>query len=433
MRLAWVAVAVGLVACGGAAPASQPMSAAPKRDDSVEREKVRRFAALEDHVLELLSAADPRLALRTGATASEKVLRALGMSAVLAEDASAYLRGESLDLFSFAGRGRELETAKKDLLEAGGGLPERGPRGTALDRPTLEAELLGRVIEEEGVRLRFESSSAAAASELVRALVVTWTPVRGAEEANARDVWLSIRIEQMTVGIREQKRFSYDLEDALDPFERLLDPAQFPKATAQLVELHAFRRSGGAGFGPATERPDRESAHAHLGAPRERGAVETQVEEAIAALDARLAAKGASEHGDRVVPPNAPCPLVATSRVRSMKPPPEREPICSALVALAGVWDTPDEVLLLRGMRDAAVAARAILTGGTPPFGYEVLARARPLLPLGVALAARLLFRDAARARSVLEAWLAFGEAPLDVVEKEGLSPAPSSPAAPRP
>src|SRR6516225_8234948 len=108
MRLAWVAVAVGLVACGGAAPASQPMSAAPKRDDSVEREKVRRFAAREDHVLELLSAADPRLALRTGATASEKVLRALGMSAVLAEDASAYLRGESLDLFSFAGRGREL-------------------------------------------------------------------------------------------------------------------------------------------------------------------------------------------------------------------------------------------------------------------------------------------------------------------------------------
>jgi hypothetical protein len=119
--------------------------------------------------------------------------------------------------------------------------------------------------------------------------------------------------------------------------------------------------------------------------------------------------------------------------VRSLKPPPERELVCAVLVALGNAWGTPDELPLLRTMRDAADAARVTLAGRSAPAGYEVLARARPLLPLGVALATRLVLRDAARGRDVLDAWLSFGEAPLDVVEREVVRPSSPSPAAPPP
>ena len=48
-------------------------------------------------------------------------------------------------------------------------------------------------------------------------------------------------------------------------------------------------------------------------------------------------------------------------------------------------------------------------------------ARERPVVALGVALAAELLYRDgdAAAAEPRLKAWRALGEAPLDVVARE--------------
>jgi hypothetical protein len=46
------------------------------------------------------------------------------------------------------------------------------------------------------------------------------------------------------------------------------------------------------------------------------------------------------------------------------------------------------------------------------------MARERPTVPLGVALAAELLYGDG-RSEERLQAWRALGDAPLDIVARE--------------
>jgi hypothetical protein len=123
-----------------------------------------------------------------------------------------------------------------------------------------------------------------------------------------------------------------------------------------------------------------------------------------------------------------PCPAVRDSRVRSMAPPPERAAICGALNALAD--ETTSAAALVALHDDVLLSFGAVMTAPPPRTGllsqpddddvnvFKRRARERPVLVLGVALAAELLYgTDGADDR--LRAWRALGEAPLDIVARE--------------
>jgi hypothetical protein len=112
-----------------------------------------------------------------------------------------------------------------------------------------------------------------------------------------------------------------------------------------------------------------------------------------------------------------------------MGPPPERAAICGVLRAL--VEDPPAAIVALHD--DVILAIAAVDRSPPPRTGLlskpddEVVdslrrgARERPVVALGVALAAELLYRDVTRegAQPRLLAWSALGEAPLDIVSRE--------------
>jgi hypothetical protein len=111
-----------------------------------------------------------------------------------------------------------------------------------------------------------------------------------------------------------------------------------------------------------------------------------------------------------------------------MTPPPERAGACGALRALtedaapaAALVALHDDVLLSFAAVVAAPPPRTGLLSHPADDDVDALlrmARERPVVVLGVALAAELLYgHDGADAR--LAAWRALGEAPLDVVARE--------------
>ena len=138
----WVAAA--LAGCTATSPPpAPPKVASGSADDSPQavRARVERFSAVEQSAFDWLSAADPRVADRAQSAASDDVLKRIGTEAVLAEDATAQIRGRSLDLFSFAARSRALKAASDEASETYGRLrdtwferllgPERDPIPTS--------------------------------------------------------------------------------------------------------------------------------------------------------------------------------------------------------------------------------------------------------------------------------------------------------------
>jgi hypothetical protein len=141
---------------------------------------VAAFVAIEEDAIHWLAAADPRLATRAKAAAPEAILARIGTDAVIAEDATAQVRGGSLDLFAFKGRERALRRAAEQVAAFRGPLPDVGPVDGPLARPKLEHELLGRLIEEELTRAQDEAQLADAAGDLVRAVLkIGRTAMRG--------------------------------------------------------------------------------------------------------------------------------------------------------------------------------------------------------------------------------------------------------------
>jgi hypothetical protein len=113
-----------------------------------------------------------------------------------------------------------------------------------------------------------------------------------------------------------------------------------------------------------------------------------------------------------------------------MLPPPERAAICGALRALT---DEPSQAAALVALHDDVLLATATVVP-SPPLRTRLLSRAedddfdvleraareRPIVVLGVALAAELLYGgDGTGADERLAAWRALGDAPLDVVDRE--------------
>jgi hypothetical protein len=127
------------------------------------------------------------------------------------------------------------------------------------------------------------------------------------------------------------------------------------------------------------------------------------------------------------------------SPMRSAGPPPERSAVCGVLRAIAQAKTESDEVAALLAVHDAVVVAQwavgihidgweaeraqqgHALTGFVPPerMGRFIrFAATRPIACIAVARMASLLGgADGRRARAKL--WLAFGDAPLDIVERE--------------
>jgi hypothetical protein len=141
-----------------------------------------------------------------------------------------------------------------------------------------------------------------------------------------------------------------------------------------------------------------------------------------------------------------------------MMPPSERAPICGSLRALHEAADDVCRAAALVALHDATVVAlwalalhadgvtpdRAIATAH-PFFGAQPereaklvrFAEARPVAAMGAGLVADLLTRGAAATandvRSAGALWLSFGDAPLDVVERELFTSDSPPPASPRP
>jgi hypothetical protein len=120
------------------------------------------------------------------------------------------------------------------------------------------------------------------------------------------------------------------------------------------------------------------------------------------------------------------------SPVRTMRPPPERELICGMLRTLVVSLNKPQHWPALMALHDEIVVGiwslpplmqssrHTHLMADLPDDQIDRLRRvaaARPALPLGVALAVDILLRGDLLQRA--SAWLAFGDAPLDIIERE--------------
>jgi len=407
-------------------------------DDS--RERAAAFVEVENQAIGWMAAADPRLSRRLDVTAPKELLDRIGTEAVLAEDATALIHGASLDLFAFHSRARALQQAASAVSAFGAPLPEASPAGTELPRPKLERELLVRVIEEETVRAAEEATLGDSSGELVRAVVAMWAPPATPQDVTDRDAWVSKHLLEVLASLRRAppRTGPTDLDAALYPLERLLVPLDYPRGAAAIAKVRVALDEDMRAV-PAIASTDRvaSAVKAHLGVVIEPASLRTRLDRVEAHLREVAAAALAASEDRRAVEGRArallfvekPCAAVPGSRVRSVGPPPERAAICGLLRALVedpapAVVALHDDVLLAIAAVDRAPPPRTGLISKPEDEVVDSLRRAareRPVVALGVALAAELLYGegDAAAARSRLDTWRALGEAPLDVAARE--------------
>jgi hypothetical protein len=425
--------------CGSStSPAHAP--AGPSQQDR-DRASVEALERVETSAVDWLAAADPRLAVRTNATAPHDVLERIGTDAVLAEDATVRIHGSSLDIFSFAARGRALDVAGKTVDAFQEPLPDAAPPGSAVARPRLERELLARLVDEERARLVEEQAFGDASGALVRGVVSTWTPPAIPQEWPERDTWIAKHLLEIRDSLKQTQPLTgpLDLDIALYPLERLLVPLQFPRGAAAMAEVRVALEEDMRRVPPvvAGDRLSR-GAKTYLGVtvdppslPARFARVLTALRDvAKAALDASGGARPSIEARAReLLMAERPCAPVAGSRVRSMGPPPERAAVCGVLRAYG---EEANPVIALVALHDdVLLASAAVTTSPAPRTGLlshpdddvvesvERLARERPVVALAVVLAAELLYADPAAARARIDAWRALGDAPLDVVARE--------------
>ncbi|MGH7438511.1 MAG: hypothetical protein ACRENE_22725, partial [Polyangiaceae bacterium] len=409
MRLAWVALSVGLgpalasAACSRpAVGAAHPVAGASASPDEPDAEKVARLVEAETRAIDWLTAADPRLAIRFGSKASPEVLDPIGTEAVLAEDASARIRNGALDLFAFRARAAAIDHAAKPMAEIAARLPDTAPAGSAVLRPRLERELLVRLVEEEKARAADEAALGAASGDLVRGLLATWTPPGGDDGWQTRDAWVSGRLLQILASLQDGRPRSgpLDVDEALYPLERLLAPLEFPKGAAALARvrmaLDSDTRAAQKVWSPESV------AHvtgAHLGVavdvtsigPRLK-AVEARLHDRAAAVLAAAGAGRAAIEGRarELLFAEARCPRVIGSPVRTAAPPPERAAVCGLVEALAGdasraaaIVALHDDVALAFAAFDPAPPPRTVLLSKPDDDRVDALrksARERPVV-----------------------------------------------------
>jgi hypothetical protein len=427
------------LACSAARPTPSPAAPVPDRVED-EHARAAELEALVDSVLDLLAAADPRMATREGATPSEDVLKRVGMDAIFAEDEEAAIRGSSLDLFAFRARARALELAAAKVKAFGDRAPERTAPGAAVERPRLEVERLARLVGEERTRVVDEAKLGEAAGELVRAMVGTWSPPATPQDGPDRDGGVARRLHQIRDSLRGLARTGpVDLDTALNPLEHLLRPSEYPKSAAAIAELRVALDEDMRAI-PALAAPDHLAIRvkAYLGVSLDPPGLAVRLEPtvahlregAVAALEAQAdAGKGVEARARQLLFVEARCPVGAGTRLGAIAPSPERALVCGVVRALA---EEPMPGAAVVALHDEVLLALSAVTTSPPPrtrllshpdddavdaFRHE--ARERPVPFIGLLLAAELLFGPGAETSARLQAWRALGDAPLDLVARE--------------
>jgi hypothetical protein len=436
--LAWTLLA-------GACAPNLPVAETPTRSAVGAPERAEGFAAWEQERLVELATVDPRLSLRMHIEPSEADSQKSVLGAILAEDKGLRVLGRRADLFSFDGRAREL-----DLIAARVASPPRS------EEDAKEAELLSRMVAEERARVDEERRLPSSGSALVRGVIATWVSPVSMAELKERDQWLAARLDEVIASVPAAPLRAVEvteLEDALDPLERLAEPSGFPRAQAALarlrVTLGAVHARSGSGMGWAALH---ERLAVHLGMTEAEPVlraelVETEVrlrEEAKAELASlpEPDARDALRRAEAAVLTEGACDAeTGASRVRLFLPPPERAVVCASLHAIARAQRDAEAVSLLIAMHDAvAIATWALaihldhvdpdaapagryLLGEVAPEAMGRLVRfaaARPVACIAAARMAALLGGGGAIERQArARRWLAFGDAPLDVVARE--------------
>lgn len=444
------AFAALLVACGGGPSAKTPEK--PARNVAAD---LKAFEGTEDTVLLDLAALDRRIASRARITPREDDLRRVAMAAVLAEDPSLAVVDGAIDPFSFEARARGLANVRKVFDAAPSELP-REAVGT-IARPALEHELLGRLVDEETVRLDEERQLPRSASALLRGIIDTWNAPKSSEDAAERDRWLERRLEEVRASVKEGRLDvvrARELDDALDALEHEIDQPGMGKSIAKLVELRdaieANHAANAAGSEPVDWARTARRLQAHLGfsgpeASAERLAqVLDQAEKKLrdGTTSAFEAAKSSAQAaGDKIaaaVFARTPCvDAVPGSRLRSMAPPPERLAACHLRHVVDDAKDDLAKATALAIMHEHVIVAQWALDvarGETMkatqakhrPISlpspettahWERVALARPITALGGGLAAAMIVEGDAPKRA--HAWSALGEVPLDVAARE--------------
>lgn len=429
------------VACGAANPTPDH----PRANRG--HPELDRFVADEEHVLSLLAAADARIAAR-GITPDPLTLHHTVMSGVIAEDPTMGMEGDRPDVLSFDIRSRALDAAGA-IADKWKVPPEAGP---ALSRPDLEVELVKRLIASEKLRLVSERDLPRSASALLGALATTWR-APDVKDVQTHDDWLARRIADVTASLKPQSLTMPerdDLDDALDPLEHAMEG--MTKSAAALVGLRLAVQRVDVALRPR-DRWDAISLRLaaddgmQLSADTLLAFLTTEAKLLKGEIDALVGVKVtddvATRAAETVLAESETChtQLAAPSRMRALEPPTERAFECSLRKRMLAAH-TANEVLdVLLAMHDAVVAAAwSVVTarGGdavavalaapkllapistTAEGRLSRFAATRPVDAITRALAIEWLMRSglvAAVPRA--EAWRAFGDAPIDIVDRE--------------
>lgn len=442
----------GLAALLAAACAPAVTGAGGK--SSPDADSTAAFYADERNVLGLLAATDPRIARRTGIEPSADQSGKAVLGAILAEDPNAALEANRTDLFSFDVRARALAEARKSLAKYTS--PVADPHPNDGRRPDLELVLLRRLLDEEDARLTEERHLPQSGAILVRAAAATWSPPRTAADLEQRDAWFATRIESLRTSLAPKSLRAADiadLEDALDPLERVAfgDGTPYAKSHAAFTDLRIALGSLAAGPGPDPQAARTAlvgGLKAHLGVTLSPETLARIFETAAASLERSIADLVGAKLTDarfeteaRSLLDPAPCTFRAPTILRKATPPPERALAC-ILPARAEKAKTSDELVGVLAQAHTALVvgswalwnvagADAVKPAADHaktlrPLPQDLVARLErraltmPVAAVGNALVAEWLYRDgmtASTSRGL--AWMVFGDAPFDLLERE--------------
>jgi hypothetical protein len=437
-KLAFIVV---ICSCGGTTPTTTHANVPAKQNHA----EIDQFIADEGRILNVMAAADARIAGR-GITADKAALHHATMGAILAEDPSLAMEGDRPDVFSFDVRARAIDSASEVLARW-----KTPPEDVLAMRPALEMELLARFIASEKLRLASERDLPRSASELLGALATTWrTPE--AKDVGEQDDWLSRRIAEVTKSLAPKSLTPDerdDLDDSLDPLEHLLEG--LPKSHAALVELRlAVQRVDLAG--KPRDRWDvvsgrlaadmgmklsSETLLAFIGT--EAKALREEIDKLVGV---KITEDVAQHAADLVLAPDGTCRAPFTgSKMRALGPPEERAFDCVVRTRIIEAHTADENLGVLVALHDAVVAgAWALVFARGGDAEAVALATPRLMAPLGPTASGKLT-RFAAthpveaisRALSIewimrnglqdaalrADAWKNFGDAPLDVIDRE--------------
>jgi hypothetical protein len=286
---------------------------------------------------------------------------------------------------------------------------------------------LARTVDEERARAADEAALDESAGELVRGILSTWRPPATPSEWPERDAWIARHLLEIRDSLRGERPRTgpNDLDEALYPLERLLAPLQFPRGAAAIAEVRIAVDADRRAVPPLTtrERLERE-VKVYLGVDVDPAALPERFEALERSLYERAteAAKGAKGVADvPTKPARATRSLLFTESPCGS--PPERAAICGLASALAG--QSPNGKLAV--LHDDVLLAIASVSRSPPPRtrllsgpdddvvdATERAARERPIVAIGLALAAELIVRY--EDVDGLDGWS--GDAPLDLVER---------------